>query len=409
MAFHIWIATSTRNDIHIMLTTIDKIRSQYRRIFAHVDADAFFASCEAMRNPTLKGKPLAVTGRLGHCVLARSYEARAYGIKVGQGVWEARKLCPDLLEMPVDFSLYAITSWKLMELARTYTDQVEPASIDEAYMDLTPYGENGLTEFGHRFLERAQREIGITVSMGFGRTKTIAKVASDVHKPNGVLNTFDPEGFEQFLARPIGEVPGIGYRTAPYMRGYGIRTIGDFRSISYNQALQRFGKGGGQLWWELHEVPTYSLHTDNRQPKSMMKTESFSPLTNDPVFLERECMKHLERAHIKLLKEGLGVKTVSVMLRTKEFHHLYETMYLPQSTDDIYLLARTCSQLFAKAYNARLTYRSTGVIFHDLVGGPHTQHSLFDNHLRVAAGHTLSKGISKLRTKYGKGVVRVGF
>ncbi len=221
------------------------------RTILHVDLDAFFAAVEQRDRPELRGLPVIVGGdpRGRGVVSAASYEARRFGVHSAMSLNEAVRRCPDGVFLPVDGRRYQQASRDVMAVLRRFTPQVEPISIDEAFLDVT--GSRQLFGEGEeiaRLIKAAVRdEVGLTISVGVATTKLVAKIASDLRKPDGLV-VVSPGDEAAFLAPlPISRLWGVGEKTAVVLADYGVRTIGDLAALAPDVVIRRFGKHGGSL------------------------------------------------------------------------------------------------------------------------------------------------------------------
>jgi DNA polymerase IV len=220
------------------------------RIILHVDQNAFFASVEQQADPALRGKPIAVIGSAKRTiVVTSSYEARAFGVKTGMTVWQARQKCPQIILVVGDNRKYTWTSAGIVEMMQRFTPLVEVFSIDEAFLDVT--GSLGLFGSAERIAYLLKAEIrhrfGITCSVGIAPNKLLAKLASDMRKPDG-LTVIRPEEVPRVLAGvPVQDLCGVGGKTARQLALYGIRTCGDLGRFPLDVLRRRFGVVGEQL------------------------------------------------------------------------------------------------------------------------------------------------------------------
>jgi len=220
------------------------------RIILHIDMNAFFASVEQQSNPALRGKPVAVSGSESRTViLTASYEARAYGVKTGMTLWEARQKCPELILVPTNNRLYTWVSSRIIDIMRDYTPLVEVFSIDEAFLDIT--GSIGLFGSAERicFLikSRIRSRFGITCSIGIAPNKLLAKLASDMQKPDG-LTIIEPGNVDRILEPlPIRALCGIGRKMEQHLLMMGIRTCGELGRFDVRLLEKKFGVTGRKL------------------------------------------------------------------------------------------------------------------------------------------------------------------
>jgi DNA polymerase IV (DinB-like DNA polymerase) len=220
------------------------------RIILHVDMDSFFASIEAREHPEYRGRPLVVgadpKGGKGRGVVSTaSYEARKFGIRSGMPISRAFALCPDAVYLPPDFPLYVRVSGEVMEILRAYSGHLHQVSIDEAFLDISPAGGYaGAGELARRIKAEIREKEGLTCSIGIGPSRIVAKIASDLRKPDG-LTVVEPDQVLDFLAPlPVGRIPGIGKKTGAELARMGIRTIGELREADVQSLQSRFGRWG---------------------------------------------------------------------------------------------------------------------------------------------------------------------
>lgn len=223
--------------------------SDWRRVIMHVDMNAFFANVEQQVNPELRGKPIAVIGSGRTVVVTSSYEARAFGVKTGMTTWEARQACPSLTFVVANNRRYADTSAKIMAAMRDYTPLVEVFSIDEAFLDVT----GSINLFGsaesiaYQLKARIRHEFGLTCSIGIAPNKLLAKLASDMQKPDG-LTIIAPDQVADILEKmPVKELCGIGKRVEKQLADLNIFTCGELGRASVDRLKRRFGINGEKL------------------------------------------------------------------------------------------------------------------------------------------------------------------
>ena len=221
----------------------------WQRVIMHIDMNAFFASVEQQADPQLRGRPIAVIGTGRTVVTTASYEARAFGVKTGMNTWQARQTCPQIIFVVGDNRKYADTSTRIMAIMRDYTPQVEVFSIDEAFLDVT----GSLNLFGsaeriaYLIKARIRHEFGLTCSIGIAPNKLLAKLASDMRKPDG-LTIIAPEQVTTLLERlPVKELCGIGRNVEKQLANLNIFTCGQLGRSSIDLLKRRFGVNGERL------------------------------------------------------------------------------------------------------------------------------------------------------------------
>lgn len=225
-----------------------------QRTIIHVDMNSYYVSVEALYNPQLRGKPVAVAGdpteRHG-IILAKSHEAKAFGIATGNPIWKAKQLCPDLILISPHYDRYLKMSQMAKEIYRDYTDQVETLGLDECWLDVTGsegiFGDgSGIAETLHK---RINKELGLGISVGISWNKIFAKLGSDYHKPHGTTVFMEREAMENKIwTLPADAMWGVGWATVPKLIKYGIHTIGDIAKMDHMILEDNFGKAGLMLW-----------------------------------------------------------------------------------------------------------------------------------------------------------------
>lgn len=309
--------------------------SKVRKI-VHVDMDAFFASVEQRDFPHLKGLPVVVGGspdRRG-VVAAASYEARKFGIRSAMSMGEAFRRCSHLHRQPIRMETYVAVSREIREIFERYTSRVEPLSIDEAFLDLTETSSRlGLT--ATRLAADLRAEIfqttGLTASAGVAPNKFLAKIASDVRKPNG-LTVVLPEKVEEFLAPlPVGKVWGIGPATVEKLAKLQIHTIAQLRTLTLEQALRHFGKTG-LLYYRLARGQDDRAVEPRGQAKSISTEETFAVNIRDPQELIERLAEQAAEVSQSCRQAKLSGCTVVLKLRYDDFSTITRSHTLAQPT-----------------------------------------------------------------------------
>jgi DNA polymerase-4 len=319
------------------------------RTILHVDLDAFFASVEQRDHPELRGKPVAV-GLGGSndrgVVSAASYEARVFGVHSAMPIRTARRLCPTCIFVPVDGAKYQRVSREVMAILRRFTPLVEPVSIDEAFLDVT--GSRALFGDGEaiaRLIKTAVREeLQLTISVGVATTKLVAKIGSDLRKPDGLV-VVEPGTEAGFLAPlPISRLWGVGPATAAALRDFKVVTIGDLAALDRSALLRRFGKHGASLVDRAHGIDADPVD-DPDGAKSVGHEHTFDVDTSDPEVLERTLLAMSEGVSGRLRHAGLKAGTVTVKIRDTAFNTITRQRGLGEPTDLTEPIWRTALEL----------------------------------------------------------------
>jgi nucleotidyltransferase/DNA polymerase involved in DNA repair len=293
------------------------------RTILHVDLDAFFAAVEQRDRPELKGRPVIVGGSdptQRGVVSAASYEARAFGVHSAMPLRTAYRLCPHGVYLPVDGRKYQAASREVMAILRRFTDQVQPISIDEAFLDVT--GSRALfgdgEAIGRSIRAAVREEVGLTASVGVATTKLVAKIGSDLRKPDALVVV--PPGDEAvFLAPlPISRLWGVGEKTAAALREFGVTTIGDLASLPRDILERRFGKHGASLVDRAHGLDPDPVAT-GEPAKSVGHEHTFGHDTSNREVIERTLLGMADGVAWRLRSAGLRAATITLKLRDSTF------------------------------------------------------------------------------------------
>lgn len=317
------------------------------RKIIHVDMDAFYASVEELDNPDLKGKPVAVGGSQKRGVVsAANYEARKYGVRSAISGYLAKKNCPHIIFVKPRFARYKEISNQVRSIFYDYTDLVEPLSLDEAYLDVTinKKGNPSATLIAKEIRQRIFDEVGLAASAGISINKFIAKVASDVNKPNG-QKTVNPEEVLSFLEDlEIRKFYGVGKVTAQKMYQLGIFTGKDLKTKPLDFLSENFGKGGSHYYNVVRGIHTSEVKP-HRTPKSVGAERTFSENLSSEVFM-LERLEHIaEELERRLTKSKIAGKTVTLKIKYSDFTLNTRSKTLPYFIADKDLILETAKEL----------------------------------------------------------------
>jgi DNA polymerase IV len=303
----------------------------------HVDLDAFFAAVEQRDRPELRGKPVIVGGGGPNdrgVVSAASYEARRYGVRSAMPLRTAAALCPEGIFLPVNGRLYAAASRQVMAVLRRFTPLIEQVSIDEAFIDVS--GTDGLfgtgEEVAHQIKAAIRDETGLTASVGVASNRLVAKIASDLRKPDGLVVV--PRGDEAaFLAAlPIERLWGVGPSTRRALADYGVRTIGDLAALPDDLLRRRFGRHGPELAARARGIGDSEVG-GHEPAKSVSQEHTFDVDTADWEVVERTLLALSEGVAGRLRADGLRCATVTVKIRDSDFVTITRQRRLADPTD----------------------------------------------------------------------------
>ncbi|MDD5039353.1 MAG: DNA polymerase IV [Dehalococcoidales bacterium] len=379
-----------------------------RRIF-HVDLDAFFVSVEQRERPELKGKPVVVGGCPGSrgVVASASYEARHYGLKAGMSLTRAYYLCPQAIFLSGSFHRYQEASEQFLAILADFTPDIEPAGIDEAYLDISGfeplYGPALVT--ARRIKERVREELGLPASIGIASSKVTAKVASDLAKPDGLLEVA-PLADRSFLAPlSLDKLPGVGPKTEGLLRNIGVSTVGQLAELPPSRVRHLLGASGELL-------QRWAMGIDDRKlepptaAKSISRETTFAEDTRKP-FLLKATLRYLsERVGADLRRQGRCACCVTLKLRYSDFQTITRRHSLAAPSNLDQKLFTTSLGLLEKALSQRQKLvRLIGVGVSDLIQSD-GQLDLFE--VSIGQLRPLNSCIDRLRQKYGFTVLQSG-
>lgn len=334
------------------------------RTIIHADLDAFYASVEQLDNPELRGKPVVVGGppESRGVVTTASYEARRFGVRSAMPMSRALRLCPHAVRVSPRFDRYGEISKQVMEVFRSVTPLVEPMSMDEAYLDITglhaPYGgARGLAQY----LKRSVKEkTGLTLSIGVATSKTVAKVASDAGKPDGLMVV--PPGQEAAFLAPLSVrvLWGVGPKFAQALADSGFRTVADIQNAPANQLGALFGARGRELWDMAHGRDDREIVTQWER-KSVGAENTFPrDLPDGPAL--REELAHLANGVAeRLQKSGSRARTIAIKLRYTNFRTITRQVSRPEPTDEAAEILAAAGMLLDRAVEDGDTFRLLGI------------------------------------------------
>jgi len=374
------------------------------RTVLHVDMDAFYAAVEQRDRPELRGQPVIVGadprgGRGRGVVSTASYEARRFGVGSAMSISEAWRRCPQGVYVQPDMEKYAAVSAEVMEVLRGFTDCVEPISIDEAFLDVTGSrrvfgsGEQIARALKDALVERTQ----LTASVGVAGSKLVAKIASDLRKPDGLVVV--PPGTEPaFLAPlPIRRLWGVGPKTEEDLARLGVRTIGDLARLDPERLARRLGSHGHDLLALARGQDDRAVIGEPGGPKSLGQEHTFDADTADRQRLRRTLLELCDSVARRLRRHGLRARTVTLKYRDETFRTLTRARTMPEPTDSGEALFETVWVLFGAAHGERRV-RLLGVYASGLDQGP--QLGLF-----APAPRGVDRALDAVNGRFGEGAV----
>ncbi len=358
------------------------------RAIIHVDMNAFFASVEQRDFPELRGRPIGVTnGTTGTTLITCSYEARAFGVKTGMRLYEARRLCPGIVQRPARPRVYAGVSTRIMRALVDLSPDIEVFSVDEAFIDVTRcqrlHGSpQHMAQMARALVHRASD--GLPCSIGVAGTKLSAKVASELKKPNGL--TVVPPGETRAWLRhiPMQKICGIGPHIAEFLARLGARTCGDVAALPLNVLARRYGVVGKRLWLACQGLDTDPVVTEVGPPKSVGHGKVLPPRTTARRTIETYLRHMSEKVAARLRRYGLQTGRLYVGLRYREggAEMVFEVPYGPPDGKRFFECAR---RLLDEQFMTRRTERSE-VGLHHWQGQAVTQVQITATHIKDTNG-----------------------
>ena len=320
------------------------------RIILHIDMDYFFAQIEERENPQFKGKPVVVgadpKGGKGRGVVSTAnYEARKYGIKSGMPISKAWQLCPNAIFLPVNIEFYEKVSEEIMEIVKKYSPIYEIVSLDEAYLDISfckswKEAEN----LGKRLKIEIFEKERLTCTVGIGPNKTIAKLATEKAKPNG-LKVVKPEEIEKFLnPLDIEDLPGIGPKTAEKLRKIGINKIFELKKLSKEKLKEMFGKIGKKIWEKARGIDEEEV-SSGEVIKSIGRQITFEKDTRDPRLIFGIFERLIKDVYQELIQNNFSFRTITVVCRFKDFETHTKSKSFKKPTQDFNVLKKEAKKL----------------------------------------------------------------
>ncbi|MBO9532329.1 MAG: DNA polymerase IV [Solirubrobacteraceae bacterium] len=307
--------------------------AQARRVIAHCDIDAFYASVELQRHPELRGQPLIVGG-LGprSVVTTASYEARAFGVDSAMPMSRARRLCPHAVVLPPDMSAYAAASRQVWAIVRERFEVVQQAGIDEAYVDVSDV-ERPLTAL-RDMVKAVEETTGLFVSVGVGPNRLVAKTTSGAAKPRGFAVLSREQACEHFAAEPVRKLQGIGPRTAERLAELGIETIGQLQQRDPEELTGQIGTGAGDRLHALAHFRDGSRVQVSRKVKSASRETTFPADIADPTELLGAMMRLAERLAEDLARKELAGRTIGIKVRLADWSTITRAHTIDAPTND---------------------------------------------------------------------------
>lgn len=340
----------------------------------HVDMDAFFASVEELDKPWLKNKPMVVAGKSNRGVVTTAnYEARKYGLHSAMPMFQARKLCPQVISVPVDKDKYSQYSKEIFLILKRFTPIIEKVSLDEAYMEF-----NFLTDpliMANSIKEEVYKETGLSLSIGISYNKFLAKLASDWEKPNGITHIKKEMIPDILLPLSISKVHGLGKRSIARLDNIGIETIADLYMLKEEFLIDYFGVHGSEIYHRIRGIDNRKVEA-YQERKSLGMENTFSTDISNLDDLSSILLDYSQELSEDLIKKGLLAKTFTVKLKDSNFNSKSKSSSLSEFTDDFKTISSLSQNLLESLFSNN-QYRLLGLTASNLVEASFRQLSLF--------------------------------
>jgi DNA polymerase-4 len=319
------------------------------RTILHVDMDAFFAAVEQLRRPELRGRPVVVGGdgdpRKRGVVSTASYEAREFGVRSGMPLRTAYRLCPHAVFLPVDFDAYREVSERMHAILRDTGAVVESLGLDEAFLDCTGLPETG-EAIARAVKDRIARELHLTASVGVGPNKLVAKIASGLSKPDGLV-VISPQDVQSRLAPlPVTVLWGVGPKTAAHLlEAFGVRTVGDLAAVPEDRLQEAFGPRAGAHLFRIARGIDESPVEAGGEPKSISRERTFQVDLRRPETIRQMIRRLAVEVAGDLREAGYRAATITLKIRLAPFHTITRSRTLASPVDDDETVARVATEL----------------------------------------------------------------
>lgn len=375
----------------------------------HIDLDAFFVSVEQVLNPELKGKPVVVGGRPGGrgVVAAASYEARAFGLHSAMPLKTASRLCPQAVFIEGNFNRYRDASQKFMAILADFSPFLEPMGFDEAYLDVTGFESihGSIYRMAQSIKKRVKDELGLCASIGIASGKVIAKIASDLSKPDGLIEVVRGEERSFLAPLPVAKLPGIGKKSERVLVNLGITTIGELSRTPLSFLKSHLGVSGEVLHRWANGIDNRKVEIPGRA-KSISRETTFEKDINNTSFLKATLRYLSERVGADLRGRDRRAKCVTLKLRYADFTTITRSQTLPQTIDSDQMIFNTGLKLLNREVSpTKQPVRLIGIGVSNLVEAGRQLEMLGSSARRL---ELLNKTIDRIRRKYGFTAIQTG-
>ncbi|APT35043.1 protein UmuC (plasmid) [Methylobacterium phyllosphaerae] len=387
------------------------------RTYALSDGNSFYCSCERVFDPKLARVPVIVLSNNDGCAIARTAEAKAVGIKMGDPWFKIRQLCRDqgVRVYSSNYALYGDMSARVNEVYRRFSPRIEVYSIDESFLDLSDVRPAERFELASDLRGTVHRWTGVPTCVGIGSTKTLAKLANHIAKTHpdlgGVCDLTDPQVYDHWVVRiPPGEIWGVGASTLRKLEALGCDSVADVRDLDPRAARKLLTVVGERLVYELRGIPCLDLETVAPTRKGCAVTRSFSERVEDLATMEQALAAHAARLGEKLRREGLGTDHLTVFFHTSEHDRdrpqrsISTVVTLPEASSDTLVLAKAATFGVRKVWRDGYRYSKAGIVTTDLMPLESSQRALIGGLDREIGGR-LMEALDACNRRFGRGAV----
>ena len=373
------------------------------RAIIHLDMDAFYAAVEVLDAPELQGKPVIVGGSKERGVVSSaSYEARKFGVHSAQPIATAARLCPQGIFLPVRMWRYQEISQQIFEIFRRFSPLVEPLSLDEAFLDVT--GSTRLfgppEEIARKIKEQVVGETGLTVSAGVAPSKFVAKIASDMDKPDGLTIVLEGKVEEFLEPLPIEKMWGVGKATRKILAHLGVRTIGDLGRLSSKLLARKLGKHGLHLYLLAKGVDEREVEPEH-EVKSIGHEDTYPIDISDLGEARKKLLSLATRVAKRLRGYGLAGKTVTLKVKYYDFVQVTRSITFAEPTDDNRRIFYACCDLLNKTEVGRRPVRLLGISLSQLSDSNETEQLALFAKEEPDKRRRLNKALDTISEKFG--------
>jgi len=371
----------------------------------HGDMDAFFAAVEQRDNPSLRGQPVIVGGDPDSrgVVSTCSYEARRYGVKSAMPLAQAVRLCPQGIFLPVNMKLYQQVSRQVIAIMASYTPLVEQLSIDEAFLDVSGCTSlfGAAEKIAKDIKSRVAQELGLNISMGISYNKFLAKLATELGKPDGLRVIRRDEIPDVLTPLPVRYIWGVGDKTLKILAGIGIKTIGDLRETPVQALEKRLGSQALHFLQLAQGIDERSVEID-RESKSMGKEITFDQDVADAEYLDNVLLEFTQQLARRMRLLNLQARSITLKIRYANFQTLTRSKTIPESTDSELIIYRAAHDLLSRLQPSDQKVRLIGLYLGQLSPHADLQQGLLFDQTSEAENRELIKTLDQIRSRFGE-------